>query len=88
METDKILKLTDYKVKSVNEQVAFLLDAETAELDIVHPNDMIDNKKLKVAACKIIRKRLTEIYALTETIEEREREDIINIETLIDELIL
>ena len=88
METDKILKLTDYKVKSVNEQVAFLLDTETAELDIVHPNDMIDNKKLKVAACKIIRKRLTEIYALTEKIEEREREDIINIETLIDESLL
>lgn len=88
METDKLLKLTDSKVKSVNEQVAFLLDADVAELDIVHPNDMIDNKKLKVAACKIIRKRLTEIYALTEKIEEREREDIINIETLIDESIL
>ena len=88
METDKILKLIDYRVKSVNEQVAFLLDAETEELDIVHPNDMIVNKKLKVAACKIIRKRLTEIYALTEKIEEREREDIINIETLIDESML
>ena len=88
METDKILKLTDSKVKSVTEQVAFLLDAEIAELDIVHPNDMIDNKKLKVAACKIIRKRLTEIYALTEKIEEREREDIINIENLIDESML
>lgn len=88
METDKILKLTDTKVKSVNEQVAFLIDAETTELDIVHPNDMIDNKKLKVAACKIIRKRLTEIYALTEKIEEREREDIINIETSIDESML
>ena len=85
METDKILKLTDSKVKSVNEQIAFLLDAETAELDIVHPNDMIDNKKLKVAACKIIRKRLTEIYALTEKIEERERGNIINIESMIDE---
>ena len=85
METDKILKLTDSKVKSVNEQIAFLLDAETAELDIVHPNDLIDNKKLKVAACKIIRKRLTEIYALTEKIEERERGNIINIESMIDE---
>ena len=85
METDKILKLTDSKFKSLNEQIAFLLDAETAELDIVHPNDMIDNKKLKVAACKIIRKRLTEIYALTEKIEERERENIINIESMIDE---
>ena len=88
METNRLLELTDTKVKSVNEQVAFLLDAETAELDIVHPNDMIDNKKLKVAACKIIRKRLTEIYALTEKIEEREREDIINIENLIDESML
>ena len=85
METDKILELTDKKVKSVKEQIAFLLDADTAELDIVHPNDLIDNKKLKVAACKIIRKRLTEIYALTEKIEERERKDIINIENLIDE---
>ena len=88
METDRLLELTDAKVKSVNEQVALLLDAETAELDIVHPNDMIDNKKLKVAACKIIRKRLTEIYALTEKIEERERENIINIENLIDESML
>ena len=88
METDKLLQLTDSKVKSVKEQLAFLIDAEKAELDIVHPGDMIDNKKLKVAACKIIRKRLTEIYALTEKIEEREREDIINIETLIDESLL
>lgn len=88
METDKILKLTDYKVKSVNEQVAFLLDAEKAELYIVHPYDMIDNKKLKVAACKIIRKRLTEIYALTEKIEEQEKVDIVNLEVLIDESML
>ena len=88
METDKILKLTDYKVKSVNEQITFLIDAEKAELDIVHPCDLIDNKKLKVAACKIIRKRLTEIYALVEKVEEMEREDIINIETSIDESML
>ena len=88
METDKILKLTDYKVKSVNEQVAFLLDAETEELDIVHHNDMIVNKKLKVAACKIIRKRLTEIYALIEKIEEQEKVDIVNLEVLIDESML
>ena len=88
METDKILKLTDSKVKSVNEQIAFLIDAEKAELDIVHPCDLIDNKKLKIASCKIIRKRLTEIYALVEKIEEMEREDIINIETSIDESML
>ena len=88
METDKILELTDKKVKSVKEQIAFLLDAEKAELDIVHPCDLIDNKKIKVAACKIIRKRLTEIYALVEKIEEMEREDIINIETSIDESML
>ena len=88
METNRLLELTDTKVKSVNEQVAFLLDAEIEELDIVHPNDMITNKKMKITACKIIRKRLTEIYALTEKIEEREREDIINIENLIDESML
>ena len=88
METDKILELTDKKVKSVKEQIAFLLDAEKAELDIVHPCDLIDNKRIKVAACKIIRKRLTEIYALVEKIEEMEREDIINIETSIDESML
>lgn len=88
METDKILKLTDSKIKSVNEQVAFLIDAEKAELDIVHPYDMIDNKKLKVAACKIIRKRLTEIYALTEKIEEYERFNLQTLENLIDESML
>jgi hypothetical protein len=88
METDKILKLTDSKIKSVTEQVAFLIDAEKAELDIVHPYDMINNKKLKVAACKIIRKRLTEIYALTEKIEEQEKIDIVNLEVLIDESML
>ena len=88
MESDKILELTDKKVKSVKEQIAFLLDAEKAELDIVHPNDMIDNKKLKRAACEIIRRRLAEMYALIERIEEREIEDIINIETSIDESML
>lgn len=88
MGTKKMMKLAEYKVKSIKDNVDFLIDAEIAELDIVHPNDMIDNKKLKIAACKIIRKRLTEIYALTEKIEEREREDIINIENLIDESML
>lgn len=88
METDKLLKLTDSKVNSVKEQIAFLLDAEKAELGIVHPYDMIDNKKLKVAACKIIRKRLTEIYAITEKIEEYERFNLQTLESLIDESIL
>ena len=88
METDKLLQLTDSKVKSVKEQLAFLIDAEKAELDIVHPGDMIDNKKLKVAACKIIRKRLTEIYAMTEKIEEYERFNLQTLESLIDESML
>lgn len=88
METNRLLELTDTKVKSVNEQVAFLIDAEKAELDIVHPCDLIDNKKLKVAACKIIRKRLTEIYAMTEKIEEYERFNLQTLESLIDELML
>lgn len=88
METDKILKLTDSKVDSLKEQISFLLDSEKAELDIVHPNDMIYNKKLKVVACKIIRKRLTEIYALIEKIEEQEKVDIVNLEVLIDESML
>ena len=84
MKKNKILKLTDSKVNSVKERVFFLLCAEKAELDIVYPYDIIDNKKLKVAACIIIRKKLTEIYALIEKIEEVEKEDIINIENLID----
>lgn len=88
METAKLWRLIDSRLRDTKEQTDFILDAETAELDIVHPGDMLDNKKLKVAACKIIRKRLTEIYALTEKIEEREREDIINIEALIDESLL
>ena len=88
MDTAELWKLIDLKLQSTKEQTDFILDADVAELDIVHPNDLIDNKKLKIAACKIIRKRLTEIYALTEKIEEREREDIINIETLIDESML
>ena len=88
METAELWRLIDSRLRDTKEQTDFILDAETAELDIVHPGDMLDNKKLKVAACKIIRKRLTEIYALTEKIEEREREDIINIETLIDESLL
>ena len=88
METAELWRLIDSRLRDTKEQTDFILDAEKAELDIVHPCDMIDNKKFKVAACKIIRKRLTEIYALTEKIEEREREDIINIETSIDESML
>lgn len=85
METDKILKLTDSKVNAVKEQMAFLLDAEIEELDIVHPGNMMTNKQLKVAACRVIRKKLTEIYALIEKVEEREKEYIVNIETSMDE---
>ena len=88
METAELWKLIDLKLQSTKEQTDFILDADTAELDIVHPNDLIDNKKLKVAACKIIRKKLTEIYALVEKIEEQEKEDIINIENMIDESML
>ena len=88
METKKMLKLTEYKVKSIKDNVDFLIDAEIAELDIVHPNDMIDNKKAKVSSCKVIRKRLTEVYALIEKIEEQEKVDIVNLEILIDESML
>lgn len=88
METAKLWKLIDSRLRDTKEQTDFILDADTAELDIVHPNDMLDNKKLKVAACKIVRKRLTEIYALTEKIEEQEKVDIVNLEVLIDESIL
>jgi hypothetical protein len=88
METNEILKLTDSTLKSIKEQTDFIIDTETAELDIVHPGDLIDNKKLKVAACKIIRKKLTEIYALVEKIEEREKAVIVCIESMIDESML
>ena len=88
METAELWKLIDSKIQSTKEQTDFILDADTAELDIVHPNDMIDNKKLKVAACKIVRKKLTEIYALIEKIEEQEKVDIVNLEVLIDESML
>ena len=88
METAELWKLIDLKLQSTKEQTDFILDADTAELDIVHPNDMIDNKKLKIAACKIVRKRLTEIYALVEKIEEQEKVDVVNLEVLIDESML
>ena len=88
METTKLWKLTDSTLREIKEQTDFILDAEVAELDIVHPNDLIDNKKLKVAACKIVRKKLTEIYALISKIEEKEKEDIVNIESMIDESML
>ena len=88
METTKLWKLTDSTLRETKEQTDFILDAEKAELDIVHPNDLIDNKKLKVAACKIVRKKLTEMYALISKIEEKEKEDIVNIESMIDESML
>ena len=88
METAKLWKLIDSRLQDTKEQTDFILDADTAELDIVHPGDMLDNKKLKVAACKIVRKKLTEIYALVENIEEQEKVDIVNLEVLIDESML
>lgn len=88
METSKLWKLIDSRLQDTKEQTDFILDADAAELDIVHPNDMLDNKKLKVAACKIVRKRLIEIYALIEKIEEQEKVDIVNLEVLIDESML
>lgn len=88
METGKLWRLINSRLRDTKEQTDFILDADVAELDIVHPNDLIDNKKLKVAACKIVRKKLTEIYALIEKIEEQEKEDIINIESIIDESML
>ena len=88
METAELWRLIDSRLRDTKEQTDLILDAEKAELDIVHPCDLIDNKKLKVAACKIIRKKLAEIYALVEKVEEMEREDIITIETSIDESML
>ena len=88
METAELWRLINSRLRDTKELTEFILDADTAGLDIVHPNDLINNKKLKVAACKIVRKKLTEIYALIEKIEEREKEDIINIESMIDESML
>lgn len=88
METAELWKLIDSKIQSTKEQTDFILDTDTAELDIVHPNDMIDNKKLKIAACKIVRKNIFEIYELIGKIEEVENKDIVNIEISIDESML
>ena len=88
METAELWRLINSRLRETKEQTDSILDADIAELDIVHPNDLIDNKKLKVAACRIVRKKLTEIYALIEKIEEQEKEDIINIESMIDESML
>ena len=88
METLKLWRIANATIQSIKEKTDFILDADAAELDIVHPNDMLDNKKLKVAACKIVRKRLIEIYALIEKIEEQEKVDIVNLEVLIDESML
>lgn len=88
METAELWKLIDSKIQSTKALTDFILEVDVAELDIVHPNDLINNKKLKVAACKTVRKKLTEIYDLIEKIEEREKEDIVNLEVLIDESML
>ena len=88
METAELCRLINSRLRDTKEQTDFILDADTAELDIVHPYDMIDNKKLKVAACKIIRKRLAEIYAITEKIEDYEKFNLRTLENLIDESML
>ena len=88
MKAAELWKLIDLKLQSTKELTDFIQDANIAELNIIHPNDLIDKKKLKVAACKIVRKKLTEIYALIEKIEEQEKGYIINIESTIDESML
>src|SRR5574344_51042 len=77
METAELWRLINSTLRSTKEQTDSILDADIAELDIVHPNDMIDNKNLKIAACKIVTNKLVVIYALIKKIEEREKEDII-----------
>jgi hypothetical protein len=88
METAELWRLINSTLRSTKEQTDSILDADIAELDIVHPNDMIDNKNLKIAACKIVINKLVVIYALIKKIEEREKEDIVNIESMIDESML
>ena len=88
METRELWRITNATIQSIKEKTDFILDADVAELDIVHPGDLIDNKRCKIDACKVARKKLTEVYALIEKIEEQEKEDIINIESLIDESML
>ena len=88
METAELWKLIDSILRETKEQTDSILDADVAELDIVHPNDKLNNKRYKIVTCKIVRKRLTEIYALVEKIEEREKVDIVNLEVLIDESML
>ena len=88
METRELWRITNATIQSIKEKTDFILDADVAELDIVHPGDLIDNKRCKIDACKVVRMKLTKVYSLIEKIEEREKEDIVNIETLIDESML
>lgn len=88
METLKLWRIANATIQSIKDKTDFILDADTAELDIVHPGDLIDNKRCKIDACKAARKKLTEVYALIEKIEEQEKEDIVNIEISIDESML
>ena len=88
METLKLWRIANATIRSIKDKTDFILDADVAELNIVHPGDLIDNKRCKIDACKVARKKLTEVYALIEKIEEQEKEDIINIESLIDKSML
>ena len=88
METRELWRLINSRLRDTKEQTDSILDADVAELDIVHPDDMLDNKRHKIMTCKIVRKKLVEIYALIEKIEEVENKDIVNIEISIDESML
>ena len=88
METAELWRITNATLQSIKDKTDFILDADTAELDIVHPGDLIDNKKCKIDACKAVRMKLTKVYSLIEKIEEQEKVDIVNLEVLIDESIL
>lgn len=85
MNKEKLLKLADEKNKLIGSLIKDQQGSEKSDLDVVHPQDIIDKKRIDRARLRLIKKLLADVYSIIDNLEDDTSNEIIKFQLLIDE---
>ena len=85
MEEEKLLKLADEKNKLIGSLIKDQQGSEKSDLDVVHPQDIIDKKRIDRARLRLIKNLLIDLYSIIDKLEDDTSNEIIKFQLLIDE---
>lgn len=85
MDKEKLLKLTAEKNEIIKSLINDLQDSEQTIQDVVHPQDIIDKKRIDRSRIRLIKKLLVDLYSIIDKLDDDAKRCIVRLQLLIDE---